>query len=43
MNPERVERLAEKYPEAWGSFESDVRVFLDWLRALAGELDKAGE
>lgn len=27
LNPERVERAVEKYPEAWGSFESDVRVF----------------
>jgi len=39
LDTERVGRLLDKYPAAWRSFESDARRFLDWMRALAAELD----
>ncbi len=32
---DRVDDLLKQYPVAWERFEANIRVFLEWLRALA--------
>ncbi|QQE66912.1 hypothetical protein GFS31_36160 [Leptolyngbya sp. BL0902] len=30
--------LVGNYPAVWGNVQTDVRAFVDWLRALATEI-----
>lgn len=38
LDPERVEQMAARYPQAWHLFEADVRRFVAWLQAVAEQL-----
>lgn len=39
LDPERLEKLVNHYPEAWQQFEREMQEFIAWLRALASSLD----
>jgi hypothetical protein len=38
LNLERVADLVERYPKAWTLVQSDLYVFIQWLRSLADRL-----
>ncbi|MEZ4610033.1 MAG: hypothetical protein R2838_07255 [Caldilineaceae bacterium] len=35
LDPERIERLLEKYPQTWTAFRSDVENFIRQLKTMA--------
>jgi len=39
LDPLRVERLVADYPSVWHQFETQARDFVNWLRALADQLE----
>jgi hypothetical protein len=38
LDPDRVAALVANYPEVWANVQTDVRAFVNWLRALATEI-----
>ena len=38
LDPDRVAALVAGYPAVWAHVQTDVRAFVDWLRALATEI-----
>lgn len=40
LDPERMDRLLDKYPLMWEHFEEELQQFTAWLRELAAELEK---
>lgn len=42
LDPQRVAQLVAGYPPVWHQLETEVRAFLDWLMALAEQLEAGG-
>jgi hypothetical protein len=40
LDTERLEKLLQKYPQAWHQFERDIQIFVEWLNELAISLDE---
>jgi len=38
LDPERLDRLLDKYPETWRQFQNEIRQFIGWLRHLSAEV-----
>ena len=38
LDPKRVAVLVGNYPAVWANVQTDVRAFVNWLRALAAEI-----
>ena len=42
LDPQRVAQLVASYPPVWHQLETEVRAFMDWLMALAEQLEAGG-
>lgn len=39
LDPERMDRLLDKYPLTWETFRSEMARFIEWMRQLAAEME----
>jgi hypothetical protein len=40
LDPDRIAKLVNLYPEVWHQFEQEIEIFIQWLEALATNLEQ---